>query len=247
MKRIALEDAVLWQDQHILVLNKPAGLLSVPDGYNPEVPHLTAAIEPKFGKLWIVHRLDRETSGVILLARDEQAHRFLCRKFEQHQVTKAYHALVMGDPAWDNQTVEYPLRANGDRHHRTVVDYRKGKFSRTYFSVLERFGRWAFVEARPETGRTHQIRVHLKEIGTPIVADSLYGESAGLYLSDVKPSYKKSRNGEEQQLLGRVGLHARAITIELPFDGPAMFFEAPYPKDIALSLRQLRRYNKSNK
>lgn len=240
-----LDKALLWEDEQILVVNKPAGMLSIQDGYNPELPHLTASFETKFGELWVVHRLDRDTSGVIMLARNEEAHRDLCKQFERRQVTKIYHALVIGEPAWDKQMVERPLRVNGDRRHRTVVDYQAGKFSYSRFCVMERFGRITLVEAKPETGRTHQIRVHLKEIGIPVVADGLYGEGGSLFLSDIKPGYRRSRNRTERPLLGRLGLHACSLTIKHPISKNKMEFEAPYPKDLAIALRQLRRYSNS--
>lgn len=247
MKKSELDETLLWQDDHILVVNKPAGLLSIPDGYDPDLPHLQSTFEPIFGRLWMVHRLDRDTSGVVLLARNEQAHREICLKFERQQVTKIYHALVVGSPDWDKRTAEQPLRTNGDRQHRTVIDYQRGKNANTKFSVLERFGRYTLIEAKPTTGRTHQIRVHLKAVGIPVVADGLYGEADSLLLSVIKVGYRFGKHRKERPLLDRLGLHARSLTLEHPISRKEMCFEAPYAKDIAVTIRQLRRYSKPSR
>jgi RluA family pseudouridine synthase len=238
-----LDVVILWQDDDILVVNKPAGLRSVTDGYDSGLPYLSSVLSSTYGDLWVVHRLDLDTSGVVVLARNEKAHRELCQQFTRRQVSKIYHALVVGSPEWDNWSLELPLRVNGDRRHRTVVDFQRGKFARTHFKVLERFESYALIESKPETGRTHQVRVHLKEVGIPLVADGLYGRGESLFLSNVKPGYMKSKNKPERPLLDRMGLHARALTIKHPRSREVNYFEANYPKDLALALKQLRRYS----
>lgn len=129
-----IEIPVIWRDESLLVINKPAGLLTIPDA-----PHLKILLAPKYGPLWIVHRLDRYTSGVILLARSASAHRQLNTQFQERRVTKLYHALVLGNPNWDHFTVDLPLKVNAGRRHRTVVDHRAGKSSVTKLKVLERY------------------------------------------------------------------------------------------------------------
>ena len=238
-------EMVLWSDESLLVVNKPAGLLAIPGGQGTD-PHLAEVLEPAFGSLWIVHRLDRHTSGAIVLARTPAAHRALNTQFEEHRVHKVYHALALGDPAWDEHTVELPLIPDGDRRHRTVVataggTSRRAKPSRTRFCVMERFGAYALVEALPTTGRTHQIRAHLAASGLPIVADDLYGGGAGLFLSSIKPAYRPGKHAE-RPLLGRVGLHAWTLEFLHPQSQETLRVEAPYPKDLGAALRQLRRY-----
>jgi RluA family pseudouridine synthase len=236
-------DLVLWQDDHILLVNKPAGWYSLPDGYHQESNHLAAVLMPTYGQLWIVHRLDHDTSGIMVLARNQQSHRELCQQFEHRQVIKVYHALVSNIPDWEERVVEVPLRIDGDRQHRTTVDYHKGKFARTNVRVMEQIGSYALIEARPETGRTHQIRVHLKEIDCPIIADRLYGDGKPLYLSSFKRGYRVNPTKPERPLLDRLALHAFSLRFRHPFNNGDMYFEAPYPKDFTVALRQLYKYH----
>ncbi len=219
---------VLFSDTSLLVVNKPAGLSTLPDGYNPTLPHVKSLLERGFGRLWIVHRLDKDTSGVLLLARSAEAHRALNTQFEQHHVIKRYHALVVGNPAWQEKSVGLPLRPNGDRRHRTVVDLQAGKPALTHLAVLERFDRHCLVEAVPETGRTHQIRAHLAALGLSIVGDRLYGGRPARLEFDI---YWKP---------GGMGLHARSLEIEHPITGEKLRFEAPYPPGWDETLLSLR-------
>jgi RluA family pseudouridine synthase len=238
-------DLVIWIDPELLVVNKPAGVLAIPSSQE-RVPDLVHLLEPEFGRLWVIHRLDRDTSGTIAFARSPKAHQALNDQFAARQPTKLYHALVHGDPPWVEQRIDLPLRPDGDRAHRTVVapsltGPKRGKLSLTELYVLERFHRFTLVQAHPQTGRTHQIRAHLAAAGFPIVADALYGGEPGLFLSDIKPHYRGKR-AQERPLLGRVALHAASLEFEHPTTGALQQFQAPYPKDLAAALYQLRKY-----
>jgi len=235
-------DWVLWQDKTLLVINKPAGLPSLPDGYDPDAPCLVGLLKQVFAPLWVVHRLDRNTSGVMIFARTSNAHRVMNSQFEQRQVSKIYHALIKGSPTWVQKTVELPLLPDGDRKHRTVVDHKKGKTASTNLTILEQLGVFTLILASPHTGRRHQIRAHLAAVGFPIVSDLLYGGHPGVRLSDFKTGYHKKDSGETR-ILNRLGLHAHDIMIKHPATGEKIQFEAPYPNDLAMTLKQLRKHS----
>ncbi len=236
------EDLVLWSDESILVINKPAGLPTLRDGYHPDAPFLHEMLSAEYGRLWVVHRLDRETSGVLVMARSADTHRVLNMQFDQRQVSKVYHALAVGAPSWGEQTVKLPLKVNVGHKHRTAIDERYGKPSVTHFKILERYRcaiqsessrnplQVLLIEARPETGRTHQIRAHLSAIGCPILGDRLYGEG------------KDNENQPGADVfLGRTGLHALSLDLFHPDSRKRMHFEAPYPMDFASALQLLRK------
>ncbi|MBL6980909.1 MAG: RluA family pseudouridine synthase [Anaerolineales bacterium] len=215
--------SIVFSDSALLVINKPAGLLSLPDGYDPSKPHLRSILEEDFGRLWIVHRLDRETSGVMVLARNEDAHRDLNGQFSERQVSKVYHAIVSGNPDWDEKDVVLPLRSDVGRRRRSVVDRENGKESTTHFRVLERFEDSALVEAQPKTGRRHQIRAHLYNLDNPALSDPLYGP------------------GERSPLISRLALHAFSLAIRHPRTGERVVFEAQYPSEFVSILQELRK------
>jgi RluA family pseudouridine synthase len=213
----------LWADAALLVINKPAGLRSLPDGYDPSRPYVRSLLEPHFGRLWMVHRLDKDTSGVLVLARSATAHRALNTQFEQHLVRKTYHALAAGCPEWEETTVCLSLRPNGDRHHRTVVDQSSGKPAVTRLRLLQCFPAACLIEAQPETGRTHQIRAHLAASGLPILNDSLYG---ALPLPGLP--------------IDSLALHAHSLELTHPVSGLPLHLEAPYPPAFHATLEYLR-------
>jgi tRNA pseudouridine32 synthase/23S rRNA pseudouridine746 synthase len=227
---------VTWQDASLLVVNKPAGLPTLVDGYHPEAPYLAGLLKKAYGRVWTVHRLDRETSGVMVFARTAAAHRALNTQFEQRQAAKVYHALVAGDPGWTEQRVNLPLRPDGDRRHRTVIDRHGGKSAQTELRVLERFEKYALVEAMPLTGRAHQIRAHLAAVGYPVVADKLYGDGRPLVASDLQPLTEAA----PELVLERLGLHARRLSFTHPESGERLEFQADYPADFARALQKLR-------
>ncbi len=231
---------VLYDDDHLIAVNKPAGISSAHDAARPDEPDLRALLEARFGPLWPVHRLDRDTSGVIVFARNEAAHRLLSEQFEGRDVTKIYHALVVGNPSWAERTADAPLRVDGDRRHRTVVDAVRGKPSVTHFRVLQRLKRYSLVEAVPETGRTHQIRVHAALLGHPIAADDLYGDGKPIFLSQLKRDYRAT-GAEEIPLISRTALHARRLKLYHPATHELLDLLAPYAKDFNATVKQLEK------
>ncbi|MCS7055176.1 MAG: RluA family pseudouridine synthase [Thermoflexales bacterium] len=231
---------VLYEDDDLIAVNKPAGVTTAHDAARPDELDLQALLEARFGRLWLVHRLDRDTSGIIVFARNEVAHRALSEQFEGRGVTKIYHALLVGNPTWTERTADIPLRVDGDRRHRTVVDVVCGKPAVTHFRVFQRLKRYALAEAIPETGRTHQIRVHAASLGHPIAADELYGDGKPIFLSQLKRDYRPS-NSEELPLIGRVALHARRLKLTHPLTGAALDLLAPYAKDFNAAVKQLEK------
>lgn len=215
----------IFVDEYLLAVNKPAGLPTLVDGYNKDAPYLAGLVQQQHGRVWIVHRLDKDTSGVVLFARSADVHRTLNLAFENRKISKVYHAILIGVPEWEELTIDLPLRADGDRRHRTVIDRVEGKSAVTRCRVLEMFTHHALIEAKPETGRTHQIRAHLAAQGFPIAGDELYGGAKVI----------------DRALIDRSALHARSISFEHPIDRRALQIDAPYPIDLEAALNNVRR------
>jgi 23S rRNA-/tRNA-specific pseudouridylate synthase len=172
-----------------------------------------------------------------VLARSASAHRSLNSQFEQHLVSKVYHALVIGNPDWNVKTVNLPLRSNGDRLHRTVEDQVRGKPAVTHFKVLERIENYCLLEAVPETGRTHQIRAHLFAVGLFILGDKLYARRADLQDYD-NAHQLDPRAGSDIHM----GLHSRSLEFTHPLTGQRLRIKAPYPPEFTAVLERLRSY-----
>ena len=211
---------IIHGDDYLIVLDKPAGLSVLPDGWEKESQYLVRLLEERYGKIYVVHRLDKITSGVMVFARDAETHRALNIQFENHEAQKTYHAIVEGNPKWEEKVAKHPLRANVGHKHRTMVDDKRGKPSETRFRVIKRYqarteqGRSeaALVEAKPMTGRTHQIRVHAYALGHPLVEDVLYGS--------------RDRYG-----IPRPMLHAQTLSLIHPTTKERVKFSAPHPVD----------------
>lgn len=231
--------SVIYSDDDFVVLNKRSGILIAADRYNPDAPRLDVLAEKEFGKLYAVHRIDKDTSGLIIYARTADAQRALSMQFEKRQVHKTYHALVYGHPLWQTLHADLPLKPDGDIRHRTVVDKRFGKPSVTDFRLIGVCGQFSWIEAKPLTGRTHQIRVHLAANGLSIVCDPLYsGNQKPLRLSEIKKNWHGDEE-EERPLLKRLALHAYKIELAHPKTGETVSFTADYPKDMDATRKQL--------
>ncbi len=235
---------ILHEDEAMMVVNKPAGLATAPERESRRVDLLTLLKErlaasgqtPK-----LVHRIDKHASGVVVFARDREAKRALVEEFGRRRVIKDYLALVSGELAKGPQLETAPLAVKVGRATTTVVDDH-GKPSATLLRTVWRFRGYTAVHARPVTGRTHQIRVHLRHRGLPIVSDERYGGEKSLLLSSLKSDYRRGRGEQERPLLERLALHAFAIRLKSPATGKEVSCSAPLPKDLRTALRQLEKH-----
>ena len=222
LQPFAMEDlTILFEDEDLLVINKPAGLRVIPDGYHVEFPSIKSILGQQYGRIFIVHRLDKGTSGILLVAKNDRSHRILNTQFQNHEVHKVYHAILISPTPFPAQLeVDASLRVNGDHRHRTVVDQMRGKAAATVFELITQYRLTALVKALPKTGYTHQIRAHALYAGFPLLGDDLYGfPSAFPRLPNDLPSFS------------RPALHAFQISFVQPSSGVRLEFTCPDPPD----------------
>ncbi len=241
---MAQQVSLLFEDEHLLVVQKPAGLLTIPDRFDSDKDNLVAQLQRQFGKVMVVHRLDRETSGLLCFARNEAAHRHLSMQFEHHTTDKFYHALVDGQVHHEEGEVDKPIGEHPVIPGKMAIS-NSGKPSLTLYRVLERFQRYTLLENLIKTGRTHQIRVHLQSIGYPLAIDALYGRRSAIYLSEIKgKKFKMGKHSEEERpLMARTTLHASRLRLDHPVSGERMEFKSELPKDFSALLQQIRKWN----
>ena len=214
-------------------------MLSIPDRMQSE-PSLKDLLIEKYGRIFTVHRLDRETSGIILFAKDEETHKFFSKKFEEREVEKYYMGLLYGTLTSLSGTIDTPIMEHPVFKGQMVVN-RKGKPSVTDYEVVESLGKYSLVKFRLHTGRTHQIRVHAKDIGHPIACDPLYGDGKPILLSSIKKKYKLSKEQEEERpILNRVALHSYQLKFN-DAKGESFDLTAELPKDIRALIQQLKK------
>ena len=242
---------IIYEDDSIIAVNKASGIAVAGERWEEDAPRLDLLLRQELAlrqnketDLYNVHRIDKDTSGLVVFAKDSKTHRDLSSAFEKRQVTKTYTAVVHGRPFWpDGKTIcELPLVPDGNKKHLTIIDNYRGKASQTGFTLLFTVGSYSVIEASPHTGRTHQIRVHLSSLGFPIVCDPLYGKNArssgvgekGVYLSSFKKDWR-GNEADERPLLDRLGLHAFRITLN------GKTFEAPLPRDMAALIKQMEK------
>jgi 23S rRNA pseudouridine1911/1915/1917 synthase len=263
---------IIFEDDSVIAVNKASGIAVTGERWDSEAPRLDLLLKQELAarpgeneisagqnspggagpELFTVHRIDKDTSGLVIFAKDGETHKSLSAAFENRRVEKTYIAIVHGRPSWPDgkANCDLPLVPDGNKSHLTIIDKYRGKPSLTAFTLLLSAGNYSAVEARPETGRTHQIRVHLSALGFPVVCDPLYGKHSrsavyngasggavhsgerGVYLSSFKPDWRGDPL-EERPLLARLGLHA----LRLAAGGAE--YEAPLHKDMAALLKQM--------
>ncbi len=234
---------VLFEDNHLLMINKPAGILTIPDRYRPELPNLLDHFNHQYPSIFIVHRLDKETSGVMVLAKQPEAHQILNRQFEKRVVEKYYLAILDGQLSPEVGQIDLPI-APGAQPGKMVV-HKKGKSALTTYETIEQFNRFTLVRARIHTGRTHQVRVHFQAIGFPLAVDAVYGKREALFASDIKRfGFNPGRSEDPRPLINRSVLHAEQLTLNHPYSNEQLSIEAPLPKDFRATLNQLRKWDR---
>jgi 23S rRNA pseudouridine955/2504/2580 synthase/23S rRNA pseudouridine1911/1915/1917 synthase len=233
---------IVFENERFIAINKPSGLLSIPDRFGKD-PSVKSILQEQLGKIFTIHRIDRDTSGLIVFAKDEETHKDLSQKFEGREVVKLYLGLINGTMMNREGTIDVPIIEKPGKTT-LMMTHRKGKPSVTDYKVVEEFGLFSWVQFQIHTGRTHQIRVHGQYLGNPIVCDELYGDPKPVLLSSIKRKFKLSKNElEERPILNRLALHSS----ELKFtdaEGTKHELEAPLAKDLKALLQQLRKNKK---
>ena len=230
---------IIYENDAFIAINKPSGLLSIPDRFGKD-PSLKTLLQEQMGKIYTVHRLDKNTSGIILFAKDEATHKDLSQKFEGREVEKYYLGLIIGTMMNREGTIDVPVMEHPGKTT-LMITHKKGKPSITDYKVLEEFGLFSWIQFKIHTGRTHQIRVHAKYIGNSIVCDDLYGEGQPVLLSSIKRKFKLSKNElEERPILNRLALHSWQLKFT-DAQGQKFELEAPLSKDLKALLQQLRK------
>lgn len=241
-----LDLEVLYEDPHVLAINKPAGIGVIPAPgtldatlINGLLWHVQRESPSPCRRVFVIHRLDKDTTGVLLVGKDLPAARHLSAAFEQRRVEKQYLALVRGEVGEEEGEMDMPIAAASRGKMR--LRRREGRPAKSRYRVVERFRGYTLVEVRPLTGRQHQVRLHLAGIGHPLAVDPLYGGASALFLSEIKPSYRRKEDRAEPPLMSRLTLHASRLELTLADDKP-LAVEAPLPADFERLLRALRKY-----
>lgn len=225
-------DAILYEDSDFILINKPPFIATLEDRQDHINILATARMYEPGAQ--VCHRLDKETSGVLAIARHPEAYRHLSIQFENRTVTKIYHAVVDGIHNFDHLLVDRAILKQNDG---MVKITREGKEAQTYITTLEAFKNHSLLECRPVTGRMHQIRIHLAWLKAPITGDDLYGGKP-FFVSSVKRGFNLKKESEELPLIRRMALHAFSLEFAL-MNGHKYVAEAPYPKDFQALIHQL--------
>ena len=232
LKPIQFKNLILFEDQDYILINKPPFIATLEDRNDAQNVLLLA--KEYVSDTQVCHRLDKDTSGVLAIAKNPAAYRHLSMQFESREVKKIYHAVVDGIHQFDNVLVDAAVQKLSDG---TVKISRQGKEAQTYFTTLQIYKRQTLVECNPITGRMHQIRIHLSRLNTSITGDEVYGGKP-FFLSSVKRSFKLEKLTDEQPLIKRMALHAFSVQF-IDLHGRQILTVAPYPKDFHVLLKQL--------
>jgi 23S rRNA pseudouridine955/2504/2580 synthase len=240
------QDLILFENKNIIVVNKPPFLSTLDERVRngSEGENIKGSIirlaRQYLPDTQVCHRLDKETSGALIIAKNQETYRFISMQFEHRKVKKIYHAIIEGSHVFENLVVNLPILNMGNKN--VSINKQNGKPSETIFNSLQYYKHYTLVECRPVTGRMHQIRIHLATQHASIAGDDMYGGKP-VYLSEIKRGYHLGKEQEEQSVMKRFALHARELSF-MTDENTTMRFEAPYPKDFATLIKLLERYDK---
>ncbi|MBS1526355.1 MAG: RluA family pseudouridine synthase [Bacteroidetes bacterium] len=238
MKFPKFTDLILFEDDDVIVVNKPPFLSSLDEREGSDVNLLRLA-KGYWPDAQICHRLDKETSGALIIAKNAEAYRNISIQFEKRQVKKVYHAIIDGTHVFDNLMVDLPILNSGRGN--VSISKQEGKLAETWFQSIRYFKHYTLVECRPVTGRMHQIRIHLATQRASIAGDEMY-KGKPVYLSAIKRKYHLGKDQEEQPIMKRFALHAYEVTFKL-MNGEDITIHAPYPKDFETLLKLLEKFD----
>ena len=234
--KLSFKDLILEDLEHYTIVNKPPYLSSLEDrNEDKNVLSLAKEVDENYQ---VCHRLDKETSGIMVLAKNPDAYRHFALQLEKREVKKVYHAVINGLHQFQDFEADEPLYTTTNKSR---VDFKLGKPSLTLVETIKLFKKTSLVKCFPVTGRMHQIRAHLSYHEAPIAGDLAYG-GLPIFLSELKRNYNIGRFEEERPMIDRVALHAHSIAFR-KLDGEVVEAQAPYPKDISVLIKQLTKYN----
>lgn len=231
----------IYEDDSLIIINKPAGLLTIGDRYDRNAPNLRAILDEKYQHIFVVHRLDRDTSGIMVFAKNPAVHKILNEQFANLEVEKKYHVVCDGVIFKDNVEINIPLMPDPRKPGRTIPSAR-GKESLSILNVIDRYRHSTFAEIDLITGRHHQIRAHLAAIGHPLLVDEIYGKASEFKLSQIKKRFNLKKNEVERPIISRITMHAYSLQFIHPISGEKIIFEAEYPKDFKALIEVLNKY-----
>lgn len=230
---------IILETPDFVAVNKPSGLLSIPDRMGVEIS-LKDLLKQQYGQIYTVHRLDKDTSGIIIFAKNETSHKALSALFESREMEKFYLGLVQGQMMNTSGSIDAAIMEHPGKTTK-MMTHVKGKPSLTDYEVQEQFRLYSWVRFQIHTGRTHQIRVHMQHIGHSIVCDEIYGDPKPVLLSSIKKNFKLAKVAEEEKpILSRLALHSSQLNFM--YEDVDYALEAPLPKDLRAVLQQLKKW-----
>lgn len=239
MKYPSFKDLILFENDDYIVVNKPPFVASLDErGGSGEINILRLAKQYS-ADAQVCHRLDKETSGAIIIAKTPEAYRHVSIQFEKRKVNKTYHAVVDGQFSFNELFIDLPILNDGNKS--VTIDRKEGKRAETIFNTLKNYRHYTLVECKPITGRMHQIRIHLATQRAAIAGDDMY-RGKPVFLSSLKKGYRLAKDEEEQPIMKRFALHARHVVFK-GTDGQDIVIEAPYPKDFATLIKLLDKFD----